>query len=53
VYVPLPAWRKHARRPSGLDLVALLRKELVDNPSLVAGFSLNPSADLFVSAAAA
>ena len=26
--VPLPKWRKNARRPSALDLIALLRKEI-------------------------
>ena len=32
VYAPLPKWRRGAKRPSCLDLVALLRKQLVDNP---------------------
>ncbi len=27
-FVPLPKWRKNARRPSALDLITLLRKEI-------------------------
>ena len=33
-YHPLPRWRRHAHRPSCLDLVTLLRKEIVDHPEL-------------------
>lgn len=29
-YVPLPKWRRKARRPSLLDLLSLLRKEIVE-----------------------
>jgi hypothetical protein len=32
VYQALPRWRRKAHRPSCLDLVTLLRKELVDHP---------------------
>ena len=32
VYQALPRWRRHAHRPSCLDLVTLLRKEMVDHP---------------------
>jgi hypothetical protein len=32
VYEPLPKWRRGARRPSCLDLVTLLRKQLAENP---------------------
>lgn len=32
VYAPLPKWRRGAKRPSCLDLVTLLRKQLADNP---------------------
>src|ERR1019366_6134787 len=28
----LPKWRRHAHRPSCLDLVTLLRQEMVDHP---------------------
>jgi hypothetical protein len=31
VYAPLPKWRRAAKRPSCLDLVTLLRKQLVDH----------------------
>ena len=31
-YEPLPKWRRKAKRPSCLDLVTLLRKQLVENP---------------------
>ena len=32
VYQALPRWRRHAHRPSCLDLVTLLRQEMVDHP---------------------
>jgi hypothetical protein len=32
VYEPLPKWRRGAKRPSCLDLVTLLRKQLAENP---------------------
>jgi len=32
VYQALPKWRRKAHRPSCLDLVTLLRKEMVDHP---------------------
>jgi hypothetical protein len=31
-YQALPRWRRKAHRPSCLDLVTLLRKEMVDYP---------------------
>jgi hypothetical protein len=31
VYIPLPRWRKNAPRPSCLDLLNLLRKQIVEN----------------------
>ena len=37
-YAALPKWRRHARRPSCLDLVTLLRKEIVEHPELVEEF---------------
>jgi DDE family transposase len=41
-YLPLPKWRRNADRPSCLDLIALLRKEMIENTSLLAplGFKL-------------
>jgi hypothetical protein len=32
VYAPLPKWRRGAKRPSCLDLVTLLRKQLAEHP---------------------
>ncbi len=32
VYAALPRWRRHAHRPSCLDLVTRLRQEMVDHP---------------------
>lgn len=37
-YAPLPKWRRNAHRPSCLDLITLLRKEMVDYPELVKKF---------------
>lgn len=37
-YAPLPKWRRKAHRPSCLDLVALLRQEMVDHPELAKGW---------------
>lgn len=31
-FVPLPKWRKNANRPSALDLITLLRKEINETP---------------------
>jgi hypothetical protein len=41
-YQPLPKWRRHADRPSCLDLITLLRKEMAENPELLAplGFQI-------------
>lgn len=50
-YAPLPKWRKRAKRPSCLDLVALLRKEMVENPDLLAPLGLKPSWQAFGAAA--
>ena len=37
-YVPLPKWRKHARRPSCLDIVSQLRREMEANPEKLLNF---------------
>ena len=37
-YEPLPKWRRHASRPSCLDLVTLLRKEIAGNNALLEPF---------------
>jgi hypothetical protein len=51
-YAALPKWRRRAVRPSALDLIALLRKEMVENASLVEHLGLNPT-DRALTAAAA
>ena len=53
VYASLPKWRRNAKRPSCLDLITLLRKEMAEHPELLAPFNLNPSYETFTSAAAA
>ncbi len=52
-YAPLPKWRRKAKLPSCLDLITLLRKEMVENPHLVAPLGLKPSFQGFTAAAAA
>ena len=39
-YPALPKWRRNAKRPSCLDLITLLRKEMVDNQPLLAPLGL-------------
>jgi hypothetical protein len=39
-YLPLPKWRRNAVRPSCLDLITLLRKEMVENPALLTPLGL-------------
>ena len=52
-YAELPKWRRSARRPSCLDLITLLRKEMTQQPALLAslGFQITDS-DLVRAAAA-
>ena len=52
-YEPLPKWRRKARRPSCLDLVTLLRKQLADNPHTFATAAAPPTYQTMVGAAAA
>jgi len=52
-YAALPKWRRRARRPSALDLVTLLRKEMTEHPEMVAEFDLHPTNRAFTAAAAA
>lgn len=52
-YLPLPKWRRKAKRPSCLDLVTLLRNEAADNPQLLAPLGLQPTFQRFTCAAAA
>lgn len=52
-YALLPKWRRHARRPSCLDLITLLRKEMVEHPELLAPYNLNLTHEALTMAAAA
>lgn len=52
-YAPLPTWRRHAHRPSCLDLVTLLRKEMVDHPALLHEFHITLTDRALTSSAAA
>jgi hypothetical protein len=52
-YAQLPKWRRNARRPSCLDLITLLRKEITAHPELVQHLGIQPSSTQFVAAAAA
>jgi hypothetical protein len=52
-YAQLPRWRRKARRPSALDLVTLLRKEMTQQPQLLAPLGLEITNQALVHAAAA
>jgi hypothetical protein len=52
-YAPLPKWRRHAHRPSCLDLITLLRKEMVEHPELVKEFDVTLTDRALTSSAAA
>jgi hypothetical protein len=52
-YAELPKWRRNARRPSCLDLITLLRKEMAQEPEQLASLRLNPTDSKLVQAAAA
>ncbi len=52
-YAQLPKWRRKAHRPSCLDLIALLRKEMVDHPELIEEFSMEVTHPGLTAAAAA
>ena len=52
-YEPLPKWRRGAKRPSCLDLVTLLRKQLAENPRTFATGTAPPTYQTMVGAAAA
>ena len=53
VYAPLPKWRRGAKRPSCLDLVTLLRKQLVNHPMTFATAKTPATYQTMVGAAAA
>lgn len=52
-YAPLPAWRRKARRPSCLDLIALLRKEATTTGAHLLPNGITLSSTVMVAAAAA
>jgi len=52
-YAPLPKWRRKAHRPSCLDLVTLLRREMAEHPELLEPFDCPISDRGLTSAAAA
>jgi hypothetical protein len=52
-YLPLPKWRPKAKRPSCLDLVALLRKQMAQQPIKFATASATASYPLMMHSAAA
>ncbi len=52
-YEPLPKWRRGAKRPSCLDLVTLLRRQLADKPVKFATSGAAPTYRTMVAAAAA
>jgi len=52
-YAALPKWRRKAHRPSCLDLVTLLRKEMGEHPELLKEFDLKMTDPQLVRSAAA
>jgi len=52
-YAALPKWRRNARRPSCLDLITLLRKEMTQPTALLDPFALKIGPSELVQAAAA
>jgi hypothetical protein len=52
-YAELPKWRRNARRPSCLDLITLLRKEMAQQPHLLAPLAFTITHPALVQAAAA
>jgi hypothetical protein len=52
-YPQLPKWRRNAKRPSCLDLITVLRKEMVENKSILQPLGLSPQWKTLIIAAAA
>jgi hypothetical protein len=52
-YAALPKWCRNARRPSCLDLITLLRKEMTQQPHMLSPLGFTVSAPDLVQAAAA
>ncbi len=53
MYASLPKWRRHAHRPSCLDMITLLRKEMVEHPELLTDLNVHMTDRALTSAAAA
>ncbi len=52
-FAALPRWRRNAKRPSCLDLITLLRKEVHQHPELLRQFGIVTTAAHLIAAAAA
>jgi hypothetical protein len=52
-YAPLPKWRRHAQRPSCLDLLTLFRKEMIEHPETLQPLGIQLTANSLTAAAAA
>ena len=52
-YAKLPKWRRNAKRPSCLDLITLLRKDMDENPEMLLPLGISNSSQELVAAAAA
>jgi hypothetical protein len=52
-FEPLPKWRRHAKRPSCLDLVTLLRRQLHEQPVKLPAAAAPPTFQTMVGTAAA
>ena len=53
VYEPLPRWRRAAKRPSCLDLVTLLRRQVAEKPLRLSTARAAPTYETMVGTAAA
>lgn len=52
-YMPLPKWRRGASRPSLLDMIRVLRKEIAERPDCAEAFGCSPEIKTILLAAAA
>jgi hypothetical protein len=52
-YAALPRWRRKAHRPSCLDLITLLRKEMAEHPELLEAFDFKITHHALTASAAA
>jgi hypothetical protein len=50
-YAALPKWRRSAKRPSCLDLITLLRKEVTEHPELLQQFAIQHNSPHLIQAA--